>query len=84
MAIAIAKYRNIVPKVSFLLNRQFKMSAQLRAEKAIDEMKKSNPYFEKYAQKIAVIQKESPEEFLAKIDKLEAVTNKKSDPSKER
>lgn len=47
------------------------MSAQLRAEQAIEEMKKKNPYFDKYAQKIAKLQQTSPEEFLNRLDSVE-------------
>ncbi|CAO1420950.1 unnamed protein product [Diamesa serratosioi] len=44
------------------------MSAQLRSQEALEELKKSNPYAEKYANKIAAIQKTKPEEFLARIE----------------
>lgn len=47
------------------------MSAQLRAEQAIEEMKKKNPYFDKYAQKISKLQQTSPEEFLNRLDSVE-------------
>lgn len=51
--------------------RNFRMSAQLRAEQAIEEMKKKNPYFDKYAQKISKLQKTSPEEFLNRLESVE-------------
>lgn len=54
------------------------MSAQLRAEQAMEEMKKKNPYFDKYAQKIAKLQQTSPEEFLNRLDSVE----KKKTPKK--
>lgn len=54
------------------------MSAQLRAEKAMEELKNKNPYYEKYASKIATLQKSSPEEFLNRIDQVE----KKNSPPK--
>ena len=44
------------------------MAAQLRAEEAIDEMKKKNPYYEKYATKISKLQQTLPEEFLSRVD----------------
>lgn len=47
------------------------MSAQLRAEQAIEEMKKKNPFFDKYAQKIGELQKTSPEEFLNRLETVE-------------
>lgn len=54
------------------------MSAKLRAEEAIEEMKKKNPYYEKYASKIAALQQTSPEEFLNRLESVE----KKSQPKK--
>lgn len=48
--------------------RTFRMSAQLRSQEALEELKKSNPYAEKYANKIAAIQKTKPEEFLARLE----------------
>lgn len=53
--------------------RNFMMSAQLRAEQAIEELKKKNPYFDKYAQKIVKLQQTSPEEFLHRLDAVEKV-----------
>lgn len=51
--------------------RSIAMSARLRAEEAIEEMKKTNPYFEKYAIKLATLQQSSPEEFLAKLESVQ-------------
>lgn len=51
--------------------RNFRMSAQLRAEQAIEEMKKKNPYFDKYAQKIGKLQQTAPEEFLNRLESVE-------------
>lgn len=52
------------------VNRQFRMSANLRAEaqEALEDLKKKNPYFEKYASKIANLQENSPEEFLNRVE----------------
>lgn len=47
------------------------MSAKLRAEEALEELKKANPYYEKYASKIATLQQTSPDEFLNRIEKVE-------------
>lgn len=47
------------------------MSAKLRAEEALEELKKKNPYFEKYASKIATLQQTSPDEFLNRIESVE-------------
>lgn len=53
------------------------MSAQLRAEKALEEMKTKNPYFDKYANKISALQKTAPQEFLNKIEQIENKPSKK-------
>lgn len=47
------------------------MSALLRAEKVLEELKEKNPYYEKYASKIAALQQTSPEEFLERVDAAE-------------
>lgn len=64
---------------SVFLHRGISMSAKLRAEEAIEEMKKKNPYYEKYASKIAALQQTSPDEFL---NRLESVEKKKNPPKK--
>lgn len=46
------------------------MSAQRRAQEALDKIKEKNPYFDKYADKIAKLQQTSPEEFLERVDKV--------------
>lgn len=51
--------------------RRITMSAKLRAEEALEELKKKNPYFEKYASKIATLQQTSPDEFLNRIESVE-------------
>lgn len=51
--------------------RSFRMTARQRSEKVLEQLKESNPYFEKYAKKIAVVQKSSPEQFLARLEKVE-------------
>lgn len=53
------------------------MSAQLRAEEAIEELKKKNPYFDKYAKKLSSLQQTSPEEFLQRLDSVEQKTQPK-------
>lgn len=60
---------NQIPAVATF--RSFRMTARQRSEKALEQLKESNPYFGKYAKKIAVVQKSSPEEFLAKLDRVE-------------
>lgn len=46
------------------------MSAMRRAQEALDKMKEKNPYFDKYADKIARLQQSSREEFLERLDKV--------------
>lgn len=60
----------------FLL-RTFTMTSR-RLEKAADDLK-SNPYYEKYASKIATLQETSPEEFLSRIEQREQEKMKRSD-----
>lgn len=57
------------------------MSARLRAEEAVEQMKKSNPYFEKYSKKIAVLQETSPDEF---VQRVESVNKAKSPPKQDK
>ncbi|XP_011193221.1 ATP synthase mitochondrial F1 complex assembly factor 1 [Zeugodacus cucurbitae] len=53
-----------------IAKRTISMSAMRRAEEALDKMKEKNPYFDKYAEKIAKLQQTSPEEFLDRVDKV--------------
>lgn len=70
--------------ISRLFNyRSIKMSAQLRAEKAVEELKEKNPFYGKYASKIAALQKTAPNELLSRVDKIEKDDGKAS-KSKER
>lgn len=57
-------------RVNKTLVRNIAMSAQRRAEEALDKLKDKNPYYEKYADKIAKLQQTSPEEFLERVDKV--------------
>lgn len=61
--------RNLTP-----INRSI-MTSSSRAEKVVEDLQ-NNPYFEKYAQKIATLQKASPEDFLARIDANEKAKSK--------
>lgn len=64
--------------------RRITMSAKLRAEEALEELKKKNPYFEKYAAKIATLQQTSPEEFLNRIESVEKNPSPSEKSKKER
>lgn len=51
--------------------RGIQMSSQQRAKEVLDEMKEKNPYYDKYAEKIAKLQNSSPQEFLQRMDKVD-------------
>lgn len=57
------------PTYCIRLIRGLSMSAQLRAEKAVEQLKEQNPFYNKYADKIAKLQQTSPEEVLSRIEK---------------
>lgn len=75
MAIIIRYFIRSYSRLSNLTFKRTIMSSTPRFEKAVEELK-SNPYFEKYAKKIATLQETSPEEFLARIEANEKVKNK--------
>jgi hypothetical protein len=52
------------------------MSAKLQTEKVVEEMEKTNPFFNKYSDKIAKLQKSSPEEFLSRLEGAQKLQNK--------
>lgn len=45
-------------------------SVRLQTEEAVEQLKSKNPYYEKYAGKLAALQKAAPEEFLEKVSKV--------------
>ncbi|XP_076650880.1 methionyl-tRNA synthetase, mitochondrial isoform X1 [Halictus rubicundus] len=51
-------------------NKRFIMTSSRRLEKVLEDLQK-NPYFDKYAEKIAKFQKTSPDEFLQRIENEE-------------
>lgn len=55
------------------------MTTPTKSEKALENLQK-NPYFEKYAERIATLQKTSPQEFLRKIEEQEK--NKEAEKKK--
>lgn len=71
-------------RIQSVFQRNITMSAKLRAEEALEEMKKKNPYFEKYASKLAALQQTSPEEFMSRLDKVERSASPPKKPQKER
>lgn len=46
------------------------MTSRARLEKVLEELQR-NPYYDKYSQKIAKLQKTSPEEFLQRVEQQE-------------
>lgn len=70
-------FRHLVknyPKYNLYLRRTI-MTSSSRMEKMTEELK-TNPYYEKYAKKIADLQQTSPEEFLQRIEAHKEVKNK--------
>ncbi|XP_044762531.1 ATP synthase mitochondrial F1 complex assembly factor 1 [Coccinella septempunctata] len=61
------QFRTLLSRLS--QNRGIMTTAK-KAQKAVEELKQ-NPYFEKYAEKIAKLQQTSPEELLQRIEKKE-------------
>ncbi|KAH8368978.1 hypothetical protein KR200_001178 [Drosophila serrata] len=51
-------------------SRCISMSASRRAEQAIDKLKEENPFYSKYAGKIAKLQQTSAEEFLDRVERV--------------
>lgn len=50
------------------LNLRNIMTSPTKLEKAVEQLQK-NPYYEKYADRIASLQKTSPQEFLQRLEK---------------
>lgn len=46
------------------------MSANRLTKEVLEKLETKNPYYEKYADKIAKLQNTSPEEFLQRIEKV--------------
>lgn len=86
MAIAIQHSFKILRtiRVQRIFQRNIRMSAKLRAEEAIEELKKKNPYYEKYASKIAALQQTSPEEFLNRLETVDPKKKAQQKAEKER
>lgn len=52
------------------------MTGRTRSEKVLEELQK-NPYYDKYAEKIAKLQQTSPEEFLQRVEQQEKTREKR-------
>ncbi len=59
-------FRNLL--LNFRQIRNIRMSARLNAEKVLEELQEKNPYYEKYAAKIAKLQATSPEELMSRLE----------------
>ncbi|KAH8306307.1 hypothetical protein KR018_007386 [Drosophila ironensis] len=66
--------RRLLQRVSLnnclAVNRSIAMSAARRAEEAVEKLKEGNPYYSKYANKIAKLQQTSAEEFLDRVERV--------------
>ncbi|XP_076631081.1 methionyl-tRNA synthetase, mitochondrial [Colletes latitarsis] len=60
-------------------NKRFIMTSRSKLEKVLEDLQK-NPYFDKYADKIAKFQKVSPEEFLQRVENEEKKQQRKKVP----
>lgn len=74
---------SIIHRYSWYHQQRFLRMSANRLEKEVDELK-TNPYYEKYAQKIAALQQTSPEEFLSRVEQRSQEKNKKGEALKER
>lgn len=63
---AICARNSIFQQFKYIFSRSI-TTTSIRREKAMEELK-NNPYFDKYADRIAALQKTSPEEFLQRIE----------------
>lgn len=57
-------------------NKRSIMTTRIKFEKVLENLEK-NPFFEKYANKIAKLQQNSPEEFLQRVKNQEKLQKKK-------
>lgn len=57
-------------------NKKSIMTTRVKFEKVLENLEK-NPFFEKYANKIAKLQQTSPEEFLQRVKNQEKLQKKK-------
>lgn len=58
------------------IDERYIMTSRARLEKVLEELQK-NPYYDKYAEKIAKLQQTSPEEFLERVEQQEKTGKKK-------
>lgn len=68
--IRLGRYLKNIPIITKIANERYIMTSRGRLEKVLDELL-SNPYYDKYAGKIAKLQQTSPEEFIQRIEQQE-------------
>jgi len=74
--IRTSKYFKDIRVIAKTFNERYIMTSRTRLEKVLEELQK-NPYYDKYAEKIAKMQQTSPEEFLQRVDQQEKKTREK-------
>lgn len=76
--ISLTRHWRVVAQSAWtIMSKQPVCTSSYAMVRALEELEK-NPYFEKYAGKIAKVQRESPEEFLSKFAKSRTVKESKS------
>nr|XP_045582919.1 ATP synthase mitochondrial F1 complex assembly factor 1-like isoform X2 [Procambarus clarkii] len=76
--ISLTRHWRVVAQSAWtIMSKQPVCTSSYAMVRALEELEK-NPYFEKYAGKIAKVQRESPEEFLSKFAKSKTVKESKS------
>lgn len=53
-----------------IFKRSIAMTSTSRAKEAVEQLKDSNPFYNKYADKIAKMQQTSAEEFLDRVERV--------------
>lgn len=69
----IAKHIKPTVLLNPILGRSIAMSSvrqQQQTEEAVEQLKSKNPFYERYAAKLAALQQAAPEEFLEKVTKV--------------
>lgn len=78
-----SRLRTILYKGSFIVTRKNLMTTSRKMQEVLDDLKK-NPYYDKYAGKIAQLQKEDPSSLLERIEEKTKVDTRTIKPPDER
>ncbi|CAG9857043.1 unnamed protein product [Phyllotreta striolata] len=73
--------RTVLYRATFRLTNKTIMTTPRKLQEVVDELK-GNPYYDKYASKIAKLQKENPGEFNARLEDVDAIKNNKIESPK--